>query len=136
VIEKPTNTLLAVTDLDSDVWVGEVKLIRGKKAPLTAAGVQGLHEEYTRSIEPAYALAALIPEISNYLSPAHSLLSLRNVPAPAVLVVVTVVAMIPFPPLIDGHDGVLGKWRSERPIPLASFLNVQALDEGTAKPVD
>ena len=36
-IEKPSNKLLAVTELDSDTWVGEVKRIRGKKQPLTAA---------------------------------------------------------------------------------------------------
>ena len=40
-IEKPSNKLLAATDLDSDTWVGEVKRIRGKKQPLTAAGVHG-----------------------------------------------------------------------------------------------
>jgi hypothetical protein len=45
-IEKPSNKLLAVTDLDSDIWVGEVKRIRGKKLPLTVAGVQGLREKY------------------------------------------------------------------------------------------
>ena len=56
-IEKPSNKLLAVADLDSDTWVAEVKRIRGKKLPLTAAGVQGLREEYTRSIDPARALA-------------------------------------------------------------------------------
>jgi len=38
--------------------VAEVKRIRGKKLPLTAAGVQGLRAEYTRTIEPARALAA------------------------------------------------------------------------------
>jgi hypothetical protein len=57
-IEKPSNKLLAATELDSDTWVAEVKRIRGKKLPLTAAGVQGLRAEYTRSIEPARALAA------------------------------------------------------------------------------
>jgi hypothetical protein len=36
-IEKPSNKLLAATELDSDTWVGEVKRIRGKKLPLTAA---------------------------------------------------------------------------------------------------
>jgi hypothetical protein len=36
-IEKPSNKLLAATDLDSDTWVGEVKRIRSKKLPLTAA---------------------------------------------------------------------------------------------------
>ena len=34
-IKKPSNKLLAVTDLDSDTWVAEVKRIRGKKLPLT-----------------------------------------------------------------------------------------------------
>ena len=57
-IEKPSNKLLAATDLDSDTWVAEVKRIRGKKQPLTAAGVQGLRAEYTRTIAPARALAA------------------------------------------------------------------------------
>ena len=57
-IEKPSNKLLAATELDSDTWVGEVKRIRGKKQPLTAAGVQGLRAEYTRTIDPARALAA------------------------------------------------------------------------------
>ena len=57
-IEKPSNKLVAATDLDSDTWVGEVKRIRGKKLPLTAAGAHGLRAEYTRTIEPARALAA------------------------------------------------------------------------------
>ena len=38
-IEKPSNKLLAATELDSDTWVAEVKRIRDKKLPLTAAGV-------------------------------------------------------------------------------------------------
>ena len=57
-IEKPSHKLLAATDLDSDTWVGEVKRIRGKKQPLTAAGVRMLRDEYTRTIEPARALVA------------------------------------------------------------------------------
>ena len=57
-IEKPSNKLLTATELDSDTWVGEVKRIRGKKLPLTAPGVQGLRAEYTRTIDPARALAA------------------------------------------------------------------------------
>jgi hypothetical protein len=57
-IEKPSNKLLAVADLDSDAWVGEVKRIRGKKLPLTAAGVHASREEFTRTIEPARARAA------------------------------------------------------------------------------
>jgi hypothetical protein len=57
-IEKPSNKLLAATDLGSDTWVGEVKRIRGKKQPLTAAGVHALRDEYIRTITPARALAA------------------------------------------------------------------------------
>jgi hypothetical protein len=30
--------LLSLTDLDSDMWVSELRRIRGKKLPLTAAG--------------------------------------------------------------------------------------------------
>jgi hypothetical protein len=57
-IVKPSNKLFTATDLDFDTWVSEAKRIRGKKLPLTAAGVQGLREEYTRTIDPARALAA------------------------------------------------------------------------------
>ena len=49
-------------------WVSEEKRIRGKKLPLTAAGVQGLREEYTRSIEPARALAAETSNLERTLS--------------------------------------------------------------------
>jgi hypothetical protein len=31
---NPSHKLLAVTDLASDTWAGEVKRIRGKKLPL------------------------------------------------------------------------------------------------------
>src|ERR1039458_6770962 len=67
-IEKPSNKLLAATDLDSDTWVGEVKRIRGKKQPLTAAGVHGLRDEYTRTLEPARALAAETLTLEHTLS--------------------------------------------------------------------
>jgi hypothetical protein len=67
-IEKPSNKLLAVTELDSDTWVGEVERIRGKKLPLTAAGVHALRVEYTRTIEPALALAAETLKLERTLS--------------------------------------------------------------------
>jgi len=35
-----------------------VKRIRGKKQPLTAAGLHALRDEYSRTIEPARTLAA------------------------------------------------------------------------------
>jgi len=57
-VEKPSNKLLAVVDLDSDTLAGEVKRIRGKKHPLTSAGLQALRAEYIRAIEPTRALAA------------------------------------------------------------------------------
>ena len=56
-VEKPCNKLLALTDLDSNTWVTEVKRIRGKKQPLTSPGLHALRDEYTRTIEPARALA-------------------------------------------------------------------------------
>jgi hypothetical protein len=67
-IGNPNNEFLAVTDLDSDTWVGEVKRIRGKKQPLTAAGVHALRAEYTRTIEPARALAAETLKLERTLS--------------------------------------------------------------------
>jgi hypothetical protein len=58
-IEKPSsNKLLALTGLDSNTWVGEVKRLRGKKQPLSSAGLHALRDEYTRTIAPARALAA------------------------------------------------------------------------------
>ena len=57
-LERPSNKLLALTELDSDAWVAEVKRLRGKKQPLTAAGLHALRAEYTRTLEPARALAA------------------------------------------------------------------------------
>ena len=57
-IAKPSNKLLALTELDSNTWVSEVKRIRGKKQPLSSAGLHALRDEYTRTIEPARALAA------------------------------------------------------------------------------
>ena len=49
-IEKPSKKLLALTDLDSNTWVSEVKRIRGKKQPRSAADLQALRDEYTRTI--------------------------------------------------------------------------------------
>jgi hypothetical protein len=56
-IEKLSNKLLALADLDSNTWVSEVKRIRGKKQPLSSAGLHALRDEYARTIEPARALA-------------------------------------------------------------------------------
>ena len=95
-IEKPSNKLLAATELDSDTWVGEVKRIRGKKQPLTAAGVHGLRDEYTRTIEPARALAtetlALERILSDLVNQAYAL-----TPAEIALVWQTAPPRMPIP---------------------------------------
>ena len=67
-IEKPSQKLAALSDLDSDAFIAEVKRIRGKKLPLTAASLAALREEYTRSIDPARALAAETLQLERTLS--------------------------------------------------------------------
>jgi hypothetical protein len=67
-IGKPTNKLQNLTALDSDSFVAEVRHIRGKKLPLTAAGLQALREEYVRTIEPARSLAAEALKLEHDLS--------------------------------------------------------------------
>ena len=57
--------------------VAEVKRIRGKKNPLSAAGLKGLRDEYTRTIEPARTQAreALLLErrLSDLVNEAYGL---------------------------------------------------------------
>ena len=57
-IERANHKLLALTELDSNTCVSEVKRIRGKKQPLSSAGVQALRGEYTHTMEPGRGLAA------------------------------------------------------------------------------
>ena len=96
-IEKPSNKLLALTDLDSDTWVSEVKRIRGKKQPLTSAGLHALRDEYTRTIEPARALAAetltLERTLSDLVNQAYAL-----TPAEIALMWQTAPPRMPIPP--------------------------------------
>jgi hypothetical protein len=56
-IEKPSQKLQAAVELDSDAFVEEVRRVRGKRNPLSAAALKNLREEYVRTIEPARALA-------------------------------------------------------------------------------
>jgi hypothetical protein len=44
--------------MQSFSWAWEVKRIRDKRQPLTAAGLHALRDEHTRTIEPARALTA------------------------------------------------------------------------------
>ena len=76
-VEKPTLKLQSLLDLDCDGFVAEVKKVRGKKKPLSAAGLANLREEYARSIDPARVLAAeaftLESEVSNLVNEAYGL---------------------------------------------------------------
>lgn len=76
-IGKPTLKLQSPFNLDSDSFLDEVKKVRGKKKPLTAAGVKNLRDEYARTIEPAQALAAealgLEHKISDLVNEAYGL---------------------------------------------------------------
>ncbi len=67
-IAKPSNKLRALAELDSSTWVSEVKRNRGKKQPLTAAGVRELRDEYTCTIEPARALVTETLKLERTLS--------------------------------------------------------------------
>ncbi len=44
--------------MDSDAFVAEIKKLRGKKQPLSAAALRSLRDEYARTIEPARQLVA------------------------------------------------------------------------------
>ena len=67
-IEKPSQKLAALTDLDSDAFITEVKKLRGKSQPLTAASLAALRAEYTNSIEPARTHAAETLRLERTLS--------------------------------------------------------------------
>lgn len=76
-IEKPNQKLLGVIGLDSDALIREVKNVRGKKNPLSSAGLQALRDEHTRSIAPAKQLTAeavsLEQRISDLVNEAYGL---------------------------------------------------------------
>ena len=101
-IEKPSNKLLALTELDSSAWVSEVKRIRGKKQPLSSAGLHALRDEYTRTLAPARALAAetlaLERTLSDLVNQAYALS-----PAEIALMWQTAPPRIPIAPPGPGH---------------------------------
>jgi len=96
-IARPSNKLLALTDLDSNTWVSEAKRIRGKKQPRTAAGLHALRDEYTRTIEAARALApetlTLERTLSDLVNQAYGL-----TPAEIALMWQTAPPRMPIPP--------------------------------------
>ena len=80
-IEKPSNKLLALTDLDSNTWVSEVKRIRGKKQPLSSAGLHALRDEPAQcgvwSSECGVSLRRRSPYVANRPAP-HADPAARN----------------------------------------------------------
>lgn len=67
-IEKPSQKLQVLTGLDSGAFITEVKKLRGKNQPLTAASLGTLRTEHTNSIEPARALATETLHLERTLS--------------------------------------------------------------------
>ena len=56
-VNKPNTALASPLIMDSDEFVSQVRKIRGKKNPLSAAGLKALRDEYERTIQPAKELA-------------------------------------------------------------------------------
>lgn len=67
-IEKPGNKLQSPAALDSNGFVVEVKRLRGKKNPLSAAALKRLRDEYDRTIAPARTLATEALQLERRLS--------------------------------------------------------------------
>ena len=76
-IDKLSKKIQAITNLDSDAFVAEVKRLRGKKNPLSVVALRSLRDEYTRTIEPARVQAAealnLERQISDLVNEAYGL---------------------------------------------------------------
>ena len=76
-IDKPSMKLPDPMALDSDALVAEVKKLRGKSKPLTAAALKALRDEDTQTLTPARALAAealtLERQVSDLVNAAYNL---------------------------------------------------------------
>jgi hypothetical protein len=57
-VEKPSQKLQDVANLDADTLATEVQKARGKKKPLSVAQEKALKDEHARSVRPLQALAA------------------------------------------------------------------------------
>jgi Eco57I restriction-modification methylase len=55
-IDKPSQKLQALTALDADGLIGEVKKLRGRKAPLSVADMKRLKDEHAASVAPLQTL--------------------------------------------------------------------------------
>ncbi len=76
-IEKPSQKLQNLIALDSDSLVAEIKKLRGKANPLSAAALKALRDEDARTLAPARLLAAealtLEHELSDLVNAAYGL---------------------------------------------------------------
>jgi hypothetical protein len=76
-IEKASQKLQDVSALDAEALVAEVKKIRGKKQPLTVAGLKALKEEHARSVVPlqqqAIEARTLERQVSDMVNAAYGL---------------------------------------------------------------
>jgi len=76
-ITEPSMRLQSPIDLDCDTLISEVKKQRGKKKPLSLAGLRSLRDEHGRTIVPAQALASealgLEQRISDLVNAAYGL---------------------------------------------------------------
>jgi type I restriction-modification system DNA methylase subunit len=57
-VEKPSQKLQDVANLDEDTLAAEVQKAHGKKQPLSAAQLKALRDAHARSVRPLQALAA------------------------------------------------------------------------------
>ncbi|HEX3151643.1 MAG TPA: N-6 DNA methylase [Gemmataceae bacterium] len=76
-IEKPSQKLQALTALNVDGLIGEVKKLRGRKAPLTVADMKRLKAEHVASVVPLQTLereaAGLERQVSDLVNEAFGL---------------------------------------------------------------
>lgn len=67
-IEKPSQKLQDPIMLDSDALVAEVKKVRGKSKPLTAAALKALRDEDAQTLAPARVLTTVAQTLERQLS--------------------------------------------------------------------
>jgi hypothetical protein len=76
-IDKPSQKLQALTALDADGLIGEVKKVRGKKKPLSVAEMKRLKAEHAASVAPLQFLereaAGLERQVSDLVNDAFGL---------------------------------------------------------------
>ena len=76
-ITEPSTKLQSPIELDSDALIAEVRKLRGKKKPLSLAGLRNLREEHERTIVPAQAVSqearGLEQQVSDLVNSAYGL---------------------------------------------------------------